>query len=138
MVHIELSAVVITLLNVAAFSMSGTAVLSARPDNKLAHVAEFNETFAIRVLDEGDGHLSTGRVVQLVRGRLIAQVSECLRPNTCVRIECDDALLLGEVLGCWREGLATFVAVQVLHGLTGLGALASLEAYWNLVPEEFN
>jgi hypothetical protein len=118
--------------------MSRAAVFSAIPENKLAQVAENNEKFAIRVLDEGDGHLSTGRVVQLVGGRLIAQVSECLKPNTCVRIERDDELLLGEVLGCWREGLTTFVAVQVLHGLTGLGELASLEQNWNLDLEEFS
>jgi hypothetical protein len=79
----------------------------------------------MRVLDEDDGHLSKGTVVQLIGGRLIAKVAEPLRPNTCVKIECDETLLFGEVLGCWREGFATFIAVQMFHGLTGLEELAS-------------
>ena len=103
-------------------------------------VMKIKEKFAYRVLEEGCGHLSTGRVIQLTGGRLIAQVSEHLKSNTCVRIDCEDALLFGEVLGCWREGCAMLVAVQVLHAVTGLRALARLrEGYWEspkrLTPE---
>ena len=71
-----------------------------------------NEEFAFRALDEGGDHPPTGRVVQLLGSRLIAQVSQYLKPNTCVRIDREDALLLGEVLGSWREGVASFVAVN--------------------------
>jgi hypothetical protein len=76
------------------------------------------------VLDEGGERPPTGRVVQLVGGRLIAQVSQNLKPNTCVRIDCEDALLLGEVLGWWREGVASFVAVKLMQMLTGPNGMA--------------
>ena len=90
-----------------------------------------DEEFAFRVLDEDGEHPPTGRVVQLVGGRLIAQVSQYLKPNTCVRIDCEDALLLGEVLGCWREGVASFVAVKLIQMLTGLDQLARFrQGHW--------
>ena len=103
-----------------------------RPDNSLAHAVEIEEEFAFRVLDEACGHLASGRVARLVGRRLIAQVSEYLKPDTCVRIDCDDAFLLGEILGCWREGPATFAAMELLQALTGLEELARLrEEHWD-------
>jgi hypothetical protein len=63
---------------------------------------------------------------RLVGRTLIAQVSEYLKLETCVRIDCDDAFLLGEILDCWREGPATFAAIQLLQALTGLEELARL------------
>src|SRR5450755_4822842 len=99
---------------------------------------EIKEKFTFRVLDEDGEHLSTGRVVQLVGGRLIAQVSEYLGPNTCVRIDCDDALLLCEVLGCWHQGLATFAAVKLIQTLTGLDQLAGFrQGHWEF-PKRLN
>src|SRR5262245_53179446 len=90
-----------------------------------------NEEFAFKVLDGGGEHLPTGRVIQLLGSRLIAQVSQYLKPNTCVRIDCEDALLLGEVLGCWREGVAIFVAVKLIQMLAGLDQLATFrQGYW--------
>jgi hypothetical protein len=85
---------------------------------------EIEEKFTFRVLDEGGGHLVSGRVAQLVGRRLTAQVSEYTQPDACVRIDCDDAFLLGEIIGCWREGPAIFAAVELFQALTGLKELA--------------
>jgi hypothetical protein len=116
----------------AAFPTTRAAGFFVGPENSLAHEVEIKEEFAFRVLDEARGHLASGRVAQLVGRRLIAQVSEYLKPETCVRIDCDDTFLLGEILGCWREGSATFAAVKLLQVLTGLEELASLqEEYWD-------
>jgi hypothetical protein len=121
-----------TTLPMATFPTSRAAGFSVRPENSLAHVVEIKEKFAFRVLDEAGGHLASGRVVHLVGRRLIARVSEYLKSDTCVRIDCDDTFLLGEILGCWREGPATFAAVELLQALTGLEELARLqEKYWD-------
>jgi hypothetical protein len=98
-----------------------------RPENSLEHALEVEEEFTFKVLlDEGGGHLASGTVAKLVGRRLIARVSEHLKPDTCVRIDCDDAFLLGEILGCWREESATFAAVELLQALTGLEKLTRL------------
>jgi hypothetical protein len=103
-----------------------------RTDNSLAHAVEIKEKFTFRVLDEASGHMASGRVAQLVGRRLLAQVSEYLKPATCVRIDCNDAILLGEILGCWREGTATFAEMELLQALTGLEELARLrEEHWD-------
>ena len=83
-------------------------------------------TFGAPLDRDGCGRLLSGRVVQLVGRRLIAEVSEHLKPGACLRIDCEDALVLGEILGCWREKSATFAvvetfaAVELLQALTGL------------------
>ena len=42
-----------------------------------------------------------------------------LAQDTGVRIDCDDSLLLGYVLGCWRETSATFIAIELEQALCG-------------------
>ena len=91
--------------------------------------AESTKKFAFRVLDVHGGHLASGRVVRLSGRTLIAQTSEHMRPDTCVRIDCDDAFLLGEVLGCWRDGPAILVAVKLLESLIGLEKRGCHEEY---------
>ena len=113
----------------AASTTSRKADAPVKPRNSLAFAVDIKENFAFRVLDDHGGHLASGRVAHLEDRRLIAQVSEYLKPDTCLRIDCDDAFLLGETLGCWREGLATFAAVKLLESLTGLVELTSPEEY---------
>jgi hypothetical protein len=108
----------------ATFPTSKATGFFLRSENPVADALEIEEEFTFRVLDEGSGHLASGTVSQLVGRRLIAQVSEYVKPDACVRIDCNDAFLLGEILGCWREGPATFAAVQLLQALTGLEQLA--------------
>jgi hypothetical protein len=84
---------------------------------------EIPEKFTLTV-DTGEKHTVAGRVVKLVGRRLIAQLSEYLRTETCIRIDCDDAVLLGEVIGCLREGDATCV-IDLRHAVVGLRKLAT-------------
>ena len=123
---------VLTLLLMAAFPTT-VAGFFVRPENSLEHALEIEEEFTFRVLlDEGGGHSVSGKVAKLVGRRIIAQVSEYMKPDTCVRIDCDDAFLQGEILSCWREGPATFAAVELLEALTGLKELARLrEEHWD-------
>jgi hypothetical protein len=103
-----------------------TSVATTIPVNSLEHPLEIGEELTLRVLGNTGEHLVSGRTVKLVGRKLIAQVGESLEPETCIRIDCDDAFLLGETLGCWREGGATFIAVELRQALTGLERLAKL------------
>lgn len=88
--------------------------------NSLDHGLEIEEEFALTVLGEGERRRVSGRIAQLVGRRLVAQVSEYLKPETCVRIDFNDAFVLGVAVASWREGPATLVALelhQVLHRL---------------------
>ena len=113
----------------AAFTTSRKADAPVRHENSPSFAVDIKEKFVFRVLDDHGGHSASGRVAQLAGRRLIAQVSEHLKPDTCVRIDCDNAFLLGETLGCWSEGLATFAAVKLVESLTGLVELTSREEY---------
>ena len=107
------------------------AEICLTPEPPPAHGVEIKEIFAFRVLDDDRGHVASGRIARLMGRNLTAQVSERLKPETCVRIDCDDAFLLGEVRSCWREGLAIFAAIELRHALTGLKELARLrEEHW--------
>ena len=81
------------------------------------------EAFSVVVLGDRE-HLVQARALKLIGRRLIAQVSEYLNAEDCVQIGCEDAFLLGEVLGSWREGDATFVAIELQQALTRLSQLA--------------
>jgi hypothetical protein len=96
------------------------------PVNSLEHPLEIGEELTLRVLGNAGEHLVCGRTVKLIGRRLIAEVRESLAPETCIRIDCVDAFVLGETLGCWREGGAIFVAVELHQALTGLERLAKL------------
>lgn len=103
-----------------------TADLSSCPTS-LEHALEIEEKFALRVLDEGGGRRVSGKIARLAGRRLIAQVSEYLKPGTCVRIDLDDAIMLGVAAGCWREGPTTLVALELQQVLNGLEYWDSLQ-----------
>lgn len=84
---------------------------------------EVPEKFTLYVLGAAEQHSCAARGVKLVGRRLIAQISEYLKPNECVRIDCDDAFVVGEVLGCWREGSTIFTAIDLQQAMTGLAEL---------------
>jgi hypothetical protein len=120
------------LLLMIAFPTPTTRGLG-RTETSLECALEIDEDFTLRVLlDEGGGPLVSGKVIELLGLRLIAQVSAYMKPDTCVQIDCDDALLQGEILGCWREGPVTFAGMELLQALTGLKELAKLrEEHWD-------
>jgi hypothetical protein len=68
----------------------------------------------------------TCQTEKVVGKRLIAKLSSSLPAGTGVRIDCDDAFIIGEVLGCWREGQTTFTAIELQHQLAGLAEFAAL------------
>ena len=95
------------------------------------------EKITLRLLADGGGHLVSGTVIKLMGQRLFVQVSEHLKPATCVRIDCKDAFVLGEVLGCWREQSATLAVVKLLQELSGLEELAEVCGEPMALPQPF-
>ena len=111
----------------AASYLPWMPAFSAKAHASRTRAVRISEQFTLRSLDDGGGHLASGKVIhQLVGQKLIAQVSENLKPGTCVRIDCEDAFVLGEVLACWGEHSATFAVVKVGQALTGLEELAQV------------
>ena len=88
----------------------------------LEEPVEIEEKFTLRVLGEIEYQVG-GTAVSITGRRLIAEVTRWLQPDTCVRIDCRNAMLLGETLGCWSEGDATFVALELQQALTGIREL---------------
>lgn len=99
--------------------------------NSLDQPLRIAEQLPLRVLEHDSERVVSAVTIKLVGRRLIFRVSEYLAPDTCVRIDCEDAFLLGETLGSWREGTATFAAVEIRQALTGLSELAQQERSWD-------
>src|SRR5579883_2414865 len=87
------------------------------------------ERFTLQILGAGERTVEA-KGLKLIGHGLIAQVSDFVNPEDCVRIDCQNAFLLGEVLGSWREGMTTFAAIEVQQALTRLSELAR----WNSEP----
>lgn len=81
--------------------------------------------FQLTVLGTNDAVVDC-RVHTLVGRRLIARLSTRIVADACIRIDCNDAALYGEVFGCWQEGASIFGAIELRHALTGLSALAAI------------
>jgi hypothetical protein len=55
--------------------------------------------------------------------KVLVKTSSPVSADTCIRIDCDDSLILGHVLGCWRENLTIFAAIELEDALVGLSKL---------------
>ncbi len=106
----------------AAFATPAPPVIAVE---SLEHPLEIEEVFILNVLGETGDHLVSGRAIKLIGRKLIAQVSEWLQPGAGIRIDCDDAFMLGEVLGGWREEDAIFAALDLQQGVTRLAEWAA-------------
>ena len=83
------------------------------------------DEFRMRVVGKDEFDIVCNLETRVNPTRLIVRLSEPLAGGSCVRIDCDDALVLGEVLGCWRQDQSIFGAIQLRQLLTGLAQLAS-------------
>lgn len=88
---------------------------------------ELKESLAITVLDESSEFFIIAEAVKLVGRRLLARIPFPLAQHTCIRIDCDDSLILGHVLGCWHEGAASFVALEMEEVLLNVSNFARLK-----------
>jgi hypothetical protein len=61
----------------------------------------------------------------LVARRLIVRLSARVQQSACVAIGSGDALLLGEVLGCWEQGSDIWGAINIQEALVGIAHLRS-------------
>lgn len=118
----------------AALQTPWVTACFAEPETLLTRGVAIRENFTLKILGDS-GRLVSGTVIQLMGQRLFAQISEHVKPATCVRIDCNDAFVLGEILGCWPEQSATFAIVKLLQKLSGLEELAEVCGEPTALPE---
>ena len=87
--------------------------------------ATLGEEFLIRVLGTEEFSV-TCSLPKLAGRRLVGRLSAPVPVEACIEIDCDDALLLGEVLGIWREGSSIFGAIEIQQALVGLDELKAI------------
>jgi hypothetical protein len=79
----------------------------------------------LKVLGAAEGSFSCG-IRHVLGRRLILSVSDPIRQGDCVEIRLHDALLFGEVVGCWQEDLEPCAAVELEHSLVGIEHLRAI------------
>jgi hypothetical protein len=73
--------------------------------------------------------------MQILDGRrIVATLSTPVVPDACIRIDCKDAALYGEVLGCWQEGSSIFGAIELHQAVTGLSELSAMRREFENPP----
>ena len=89
----------------------------------------------VTILSEDAEPVLSCRVRLLQGRRLIGELSAPAPPQACIRIDCEDAIILGEVVACWHESGVAVAVIDLQQALTGLGELASVrEEFWG-APE---
>jgi hypothetical protein len=63
---------------------------------------------------------------QSIGSRLILSLSDPIRLGDCVEISWNDALLFGEMVGCWWEDSEPCAAVELEHSLVGVEHLRAI------------
>ena len=94
--------------------------------SKLPMRLTIDTVFSLRVLTKDKEQTLSCSVVTLDGRRLVAKLPTLTPLDTAVQIDCDDAFLLGEIVGSWREGSEIFAAIELQQAVTGLRQLASL------------
>jgi hypothetical protein len=91
-------------------------------------VISIGTEFRLTALGEGEQESLNCRIETLVGHRLTARVPKLLGRNTCVKVDCGDAFVLGEVLDSWEDSTAIFSAIKLREALVGLQELAESQA----------
>jgi len=97
-------------------------VLEERPDQRRTSRQKLNQTAMVTV--GSDSRVILGELRNVSAGGTQLRLSEPLSTSMLVRVECDDNLLLGEVVYCQQEESHWLVGLRIEHGLFGLKALA--------------
>ena len=86
---------------------------------------EANQSVAITLFGESD--ITIPARVKNISGRGIGlELEGPVAPGTAVKIELEDALLLGEVIYCRQDEASCYLGVQLEQALTGLAELSRM------------
>jgi len=97
--------------------------LEPQPDQRQAERQEVSRPAVLTVVGTS-GAVLHGEVRNISEGGTQIRLEEPLQPFTLVKIECDDNLLMGEVVYCRPDESAWIIGLRVEHSLFGLKALA--------------
>src|SRR5919201_2249206 len=111
-------------------SFRRAVILDAPDSGPLTPAVAIPCQFRMHVLGGPEVTVS-GEIEKLVSRRLIARLSAPVAQAAHVRIDCDDAYVLGELLGCWHHGGILFAAIELREQMSGLAQLAAqLDESW--------
>jgi hypothetical protein len=100
-------------------------VMNERRDPRI----EADQSISITLFGEPDIHLPA-RIKNVSKRGIGIELQGPVAVGTALRIELDDALLLGEVIYCRQDEGACYVGVELEHALYGLAEFArSLRAF---------
>jgi hypothetical protein len=89
-----------------------------------------NQSVSITVLGEPDIRIPA--LIRNISGKgLGLEVQGPVFPGTLLRVDLQDALLLGEVIYCRRDESSYYVGVELEHSLCGLGELSRMVNAYN-------
>ena len=86
---------------------------------------EVNQSVAITLFGSPDIRL-VGRIRNLSGRGIGLELEGPVAPGTALKIELEDALLLGEVIYCRQDEASFYVGVELEHALTGLSELSRM------------
>jgi hypothetical protein len=105
------------------YTISGSAARSRETDRTIG----LEDFFQITVLGaDGNFPVVDCKMQTLAGRRVVARLSTRVFADACIRIDCKDAALYGEVLGCWQENSSIFAAIELHEAVTGLSELCAL------------
>ena len=84
-----------------------------------------NQSVAITLFGESDVEVSA--LIRNISGKGIGlELQGPVRPGTLIKVDLQDALLLGEVIYCRKDESSYYVGVELEHSLCGLGELSRM------------
>jgi hypothetical protein len=104
----------------------------ATPQSGIEHLTEISLAIGtvLRLRVFGAHNIITCIPLEVAGRRIVVQASEQVPDNACVKIECDDALMLGEAVASWQHGSNTYSVIILEQALVGLSRLRSLCSEW--------
>ncbi len=87
---------------------------------------DIDQPARLKVLDGTDAAAIAGRIANVSSTGLALKLEEAVVPGTAVRVDCGEALFLGEVRYCRLEGTAFSTGLHVDHAVYDVSGLAAL------------
>lgn len=93
-----------------------------------------NQSVSITLFGEVDVRI-TGTVKNISGKGIGLELDRPVRPGTALKVDLDDALMLGEVIYCRRDASSYYAGVELEHSLCGLGELSRMVAAFDRAVE---
>lgn len=86
---------------------------------------EPGQQLLVSAINDGGRQVAT-TIEARQRTRLVLRSEQPMPPDSPLRIDMDDSLILAQVAGCAREGSGFVLELDILHAIPSLSSLAKL------------